>query len=352
MCLYPRKMINKKYTVTEKNGGCVPTMPITGKDEYGHNIYDTRIAYVQIPCGHCSECRKEKSREWQVRLTEEIREQWKYKYFVTLTFSNQALINIHKKTGLGQDSNDIAKYAVRHMLEKYRKQYKHSLRHWLITELGHEGTERIHLHGILFSNEKLEFEPTEEKYFYTWKHWKYGNIYVGDYVTTRTVNYIIKYVNKIDKDHPGFEGKILTSPGIGKSFLEREISKTYKYIPKQSKDYYRLENGAKIALPTYYKNKRYNENERELIWREKMDQQEQKEIIAGNIYDLHSTRTEELSNVLNKAQEINIKLGYGDNSAAFRKRNYSTWNMLSHAEKLEILEKNRKKIQKNLHKSK
>ena len=46
-----------------------------------------------------------------------------------------------------------------------RKRTKKSIRHWLVTELGHEGTERIHLHGIIFTEEP-EIIETDWKYGY------------------------------------------------------------------------------------------------------------------------------------------------------------------------------------------
>ena len=81
MCLYPKFIINRKYTVTKKNGGNVPT------------IKDPRTKYVPVGCGKCMECRKQKSRGWQVRLHEEIRNR-NDGLFVTLSFSDQSLINL------------------------------------------------------------------------------------------------------------------------------------------------------------------------------------------------------------------------------------------------------------------
>ena len=36
------------------------------------------------------------------------------------------------------------------MLERIRKKTGKSIKHWFITELGHEKTERLHLHGIVW----------------------------------------------------------------------------------------------------------------------------------------------------------------------------------------------------------
>lgn len=259
-------MINKKYTVTKKNGGCVPSMPIIGKDNNGWDIYDTRVGEVMIPCGRCEECLKAKARNWTARLIEEIPIH-KYNYFITLTFDPIQLGILSKKTGIGE-TNPIVGIAIRRMLERWRKTYKTSLKHWFITELGHEGTERIHAHGLIFSNTPLEFECIEQKkdgIMAKWKYWKYGNIFVGTYVNGRTINYLMKYVTKIDTDHKHFVGYIFCSPGLGKAWLEK-MQSIYKYTPGSHLDYMRLPNGTKVKLPVYYKNKCYNEEERELIW--------------------------------------------------------------------------------------
>ena len=125
MCLYPRLIANPKYRATEKNGGVIPQM------------VDKRVGMVPIGCGKCMECTKKKSREWQVRLQEEIRHD-KTGQFVTLTFSDESLNKIEKQlkevydeeTGeilvlKGYDKdNAIATKGVRLFLERWRKKYK------------------------------------------------------------------------------------------------------------------------------------------------------------------------------------------------------------------------------------
>jgi len=151
MCLYPNLIKNRKYTVTKKNGGNVP--PIT----------DPRVQYVPVGCGKCMECRKQKARQWQLRLTEDIKTNKNAK-FIALTFDEKQLTTLYDHVKFRQPhlqgydiDNEIAILAVRRFLERWRKEYKTSLRHWLVTELGHEGTEHLHLHGIVWTN-----EPSEE----------------------------------------------------------------------------------------------------------------------------------------------------------------------------------------------
>ena len=150
MCLYSELRENKKWKPNKKNGGNPPI------------IKDPRTKWVAYRCGKCMECRKQKAREWSVRLQEEVKEDRTGK-FVTLTFSNESIYKIIHGDRLNQPiknldgyelDNEIAKTAVRRFLERWRKKHKKSVKHWLITELGqpsnkigHQGTENLHLSG-------------------------------------------------------------------------------------------------------------------------------------------------------------------------------------------------------------
>ena len=311
-------MQNKKYTATKKNGGVIPKRPVIAKTWFGEDVYDDRVLKIEIPCGNCIECCKQKARNWQIRLNEEIKDE-NYKYFITLTFAPQELEKLVKETGVGE-TNAIMTIAVRRMLEKWRKTHKKSLKHWLITELGHQGTERIHAHGIIWSPIPLEVTPTQDKGMYQWKYWRYGHIYVGEYVSARTVNYIVKYVTKIDTDHKSFRPIILTSPGMGKQWIDR-MHYYYSYVRGKALDYYVMPNGTKLKLPTYYKNKLYNEEQREEIWRDFMDKDQ--EAVMGNIYLNAEENKPTIDRIKDKACEENTKAGYGNNTAQWKKKPYN-----------------------------
>ena len=61
MCLNPSYIKNRKYLPNKKNGGVVPP------------VSDMRVLYVPVGCGVCIECKKQKSRQWQIRLKEDIK---------------------------------------------------------------------------------------------------------------------------------------------------------------------------------------------------------------------------------------------------------------------------------------
>lgn len=302
MCLFPKLIENKKYKPNKKNGGVIP------------DVYDKRVLAVPIACGQCIECRKKKAREWQIRMLEEIKTSKNGK-FVTLTFSNESIKDLYNddkvKPLKGYDKdNKAAKIAMRRFLERWRKKTKKSVRHWAVTELGHNGTENIHIHGILFTD-----KTTDE----IRNIWQYGNIWVGDYVNERTVNYIIKYITKIDKDHKHYQSKILTSAGIGKSFINTINAEKAKYIPGKTKEYTKTRSGHKIGIPIYYRNKIYSEEEREKLWIEKLDE--------GNRYvngkKINIKENEELyKEHLKEAQKQNDRLGYGNGQFDWNEKKY------------------------------
>ena len=259
MCLYPIMMRNPKYLPNKKNKGS----PETPSDE--------RLLWVPVGCGKCEQCMKQRADSWRVRLMEEIKAN-KSGVFVTLTINpdNLEKLTEEAKTNVRSDvkqtiDDEVARLAVRRFLERWRKKFKKSVKHWLITELGHTGTERLHLHGIIFTENKEEIED----------RWGYGWVYIGQYVNEKTVNYIIKYCTKRDKDHPNWRGKIYCSAGIGSS---------YKHNNK-NQEYYRDRQGFIHALPHYYKNKAYTELEREKLWLAKIE--ENAGFIKGKKYYLN-----------------------------------------------------------------
>jgi len=293
MCLYPKLIDNRKYKPTKKNGYNPPPKP-----------QDQRVLYVPVGCGRCIECMKKKSNEWKVRLSEEIRVN-NTGCFVTLTFSEESLNKI--KSALDKTQyysyeidNEIASYAVRHFTELWRKHHKKTIRHFLITELGHNGTERIHLHGILFTKEITEIP----------KIWKYGFVYIGSYVNEKTINYIAKYITKIDTHHKEYKSKIFSSKGLGANYLNRIDSFNNEFKLTETNETYRYPNGRKGGLPIYYRNKLWTEDEREELWKQKLDKEE-RYVLGQKISTATAEGEKDYHETLRQARLINYQKGYG-----------------------------------------
>jgi len=298
MCLYPRLVKNPKYIPNKKNGGNVP------------EVKDPRTRLVPIGCGKCIECMKQKARGWNIRLQEEIKTNKSGK-FVTLTFNNEAVKEISnniKLTGYELD-NEIATIGIRRYLERWRKKHKKSVKHWFITELGQHSTENIHLHGIMFTDEINDISDI----------WGYGYVYIGDYVNSKTINYITKYVTKTDIKHKEYTQKILCSKGIGSNYTNTHNSKLNKYNDEKTDETYKVRQGQKINMPTYYRNKIYTDEEKESLWINKLNQQ----IRYVNGLKIDISKGEKIYyDALKAAQIRNKRLGYGDNEVNWEKKEY------------------------------
>ena len=326
MCLYPRLIINPKYKANKKNGGCLPP------------VLDDRVLYVPIKCNRCMECRKQISREWQARLLEDIKHNKNGK-FITLTFTDKSIhelcqeeIKLKLKNGDTEEStkikidelkgyskdNAIATKAVRLFLERWRKKYKKSLRHWLVTEIGHNGTENIHLHGIIWTNEKLEEVERIWKYGYVWKG-KQTDFGIENYVNEKTVGYITKYITKIDQDHKSYKGLILTSAGIGAGYMNRTDWTKNRYQGDKTKEYFRTQTGHKISLPIYWRNKIYSEEEREKLWIHKLNKQER--WVCGEKVKIDQGE-EQYKLLLQYYRRKNTELGYDDGLVDYNRELY------------------------------
>ena len=127
---------------------------------------------------------------------------------------------------------------------------------------GENNTERYHLHGLIWGDANGEL---------TKSLWQYGFVFIGQYVNEKTINYITKYITKLDEKHKNFTPITLCSPGIGKGYLNRSDSELNRYREKKTIETYRLRNGTKINLPIYYRNKIYTEEEREKLFLEKIE---------------------------------------------------------------------------------
>lgn len=304
MCLYPKLMNNKKYTINKKNGGVIPPIPTKSGE------IDKRVLQVPIPCGKCKECMKKRSRDWTIRLTEELKTD-QIAQFVTLTFNTEALEDLSQEItadGYSMD-NAIATIAIRRFLERWRKKYKKSVKHWLVTELGAGRYEHLHIHGIIWTSEKEEIKNI----------WKYGYVFIGEYVSDKTITYITKYITKIDIQHKEYKPKILCSPGLGKSYLNRYDAEKNSYNEEKTNENYTTKMGNKTQLPTYYRNKIYTEEEKEKLWIKKLN--ENVRYVNGIKINMN-TESEKYYKILETAQKQNEKLGYGSDKIDWNQKKY------------------------------
>lgn len=238
MCTRPKIIKNPAFKPNKKNGW------------KGKECDDERKRYIPVPCGECEECCKARSSAWRVRMTEEVKT-YPESRFVTLTFNEQSLNKLIDEAG--DEPDKIFKLAVHRFRERYRARKGKSVRYVLISELGHQGTERLHLHGIVNDVAGLS------------ELWGYGFVYVGYSMNERCINYVVKYIMK--RDPRGYKSRVLCSNGIGSG---KKIEKSEEDVPEEKS--YTLRNGRKVAMPEYYRRKMYTEEQRGRMWTKRLDE--------------------------------------------------------------------------------
>lgn len=249
-CLSPITIRNPKYISNDKNHGCPPPCP------------RPEMRYLRVDCGKCFQCMRKRAMQWRFRLHQEYKySDHKRFHFVTLTFSDDALFNLRSEFP-GKDDNYICKVALRRFLERYRKKYGVSLRHFMVTELGGQN-DRIHMHGMIVDC-KCGFWK-RNKYFadipLLTDLWSYGFVFIG-WCNDRSISYITKYLMKVDSKHLDFRPKLFVSPGFGKMYVVRNS----QYHRDHDIWYCYTSSGYKISMPRYYKLKIWSDLERLLHW--------------------------------------------------------------------------------------
>lgn len=196
--------------------------------------------FIDVPCGKCHSCRKQKANAWRLRLNSEF-EKYPNSVFITLTFNNEYLRRFKYEPNR----------AVRLWLDRIRKRLGKQVRHFVIGEYG-ETTNRFHYHGILFDvPDNFTVDTLSET-------WQYGFCYIG-WCTKKTITYILKYITKVDDSGKTVKiPRIVASKGLGVHFVEQ-----YRNEPLKTRKmpFLTVGNGAKIPLPRYIKQKMFDEDE-------------------------------------------------------------------------------------------
>lgn len=235
MCLQTRFIKNPRYRPNKKNKGR-PELPRAAE-----------LLYVPIKCGECIECRKEKAREWEFRLENELCGDETAR-FVTLTFNEEKLAELQRETN---DNNALCARAIELLCKRCEREIK-TLKHWFINEQGHEGTERIHLHGFVWGVGAIE--AVKEK-------WTFGYVFDSGLPQGGAIKYCVKYTYKFDDKHPDFKQKVFASKGIGKKWLETVEAK--RMTEREVEEPARLMDGRKMKLPMYFYRKIMSDRARE-----------------------------------------------------------------------------------------
>lgn len=229
--------------------------------------------YIEVPCGTCYLCRKRRANSWRVRLLEELNDTSNFVYngstrkrclFTTFTFRDDVLPSDRR--------DDIAVY-LRKWRDLWRKKFGKSPRYFCTTDKGSQYG-RLHLHLLIFEpyNYNLNRYIDIEELKLLDCMWRFGFVdrdtdwirssrgvtYVTGYVSGANLEKdAIKHGKPICKEALQYVPYIFVSNGLGKGYVERA-----RHLFKTGEDMYYFYNGFKYALPTYYRNKFYDDETR------------------------------------------------------------------------------------------
>lgn len=208
--------------------------------------------WMDFPCGKCEPCLKRRVSGWSFRLTKEGQRSHAA-HFVTLTY-NTDYVPITKNGFMSLNKRDLQLFykRLRKLSPKLPK-----IKYYSVGEYGGK-TFRPHYHVILFNADISNVE----------KAWKLGEIHVGQ-VSEASVGYTLKYVCKpgkipLHQNDDRIPEFATMSKRLGDNYITPSIIAWHKADLK-NRYYTPLKDGKKIALPRYYKDKIYCQEEREYI---------------------------------------------------------------------------------------
>ncbi|AXH77917.1 MAG: replication initiator protein [Microviridae sp.] len=249
--------------------------------------------YILVPCGKCNFCLQNKRVQWAFRNNQELKDALTA-HFITLTYDEEHLPTERDRhdtfTYVTLKKNDLIKFH-KHLktcqtraLMKIRKErqlrgeeYKRLKKKWRIKyySTGEYGTKRKrpHYHCLIFNLHPYVIEKLEEN-----KLWTKGNIHFGD-VNQASINYVSKYLIDKDETQQGWDERqqpfALMSKGIGIGYLRKKHYHKARGDHITEYRYYCLDNGHKVKMPRYYKEKIFSKIEREIGAKQAMQRQDE-----------------------------------------------------------------------------
>lgn len=209
---------------------------------------DTKNRHL-VPCGKCVACLQRRRHDWIFRLNQELKIS-SSEYFITLTYDDRCL---------PRDFNDnpcVNKPDVQKFMKRLRKCIEpYKIRYFLVSEYG-EKYLRPHYHFILFNfpDDQYDIQKVLDKC------WTFGFVDVRP-VNPARIAYVTKYIiTNVRQESILVKNFMLCSkrPAIGSNYINPSIVNFHR---ENQADYVQLR-GRKFAMPRYYREKIFNQNER------------------------------------------------------------------------------------------
>lgn len=251
---------------------CITPLTIRLNDSKGERS-------IPVPCGKCPACYKRRASQWSFRLMQQQKVS-QSSYFITLTYDTDH-VPITPNLFLSLRYRDLQLYfkRVRKAHDQHAKATNTDaprIKYYAVGEYGAK-SKRPHYHVLVFDCKlELMFEKNDLLYLqmsmngktqFKAKHWDHGMVTVGA-VNIKSVGYCLKYMSKVsqvgrfERDDRKPE-KALMSKGLGANYLTPQMIEYHRNdILKRM---YCMVEGKKVSMPRYYKNRIYNEQERNKV---------------------------------------------------------------------------------------
>lgn len=186
---------------------------------------------IELPCGKCTECRKQQRLMWALRCQHEA-SMHDRNAMLTLTYNERTCPD-------GLQPRDM-QLVIKRLRHHYGK-----LRYFYCGEYG-DRTHRPHYHALIFGEDFLagavDFDASNKVNPIVTEIWGNGHVLVSP-VTTESICYVAGYVNKKMADEDTFV-QMSRRPGIGHGWLD-------KYSDDLRRGYAVLGN-RQVAIPKRY----------------------------------------------------------------------------------------------------
>ncbi|AXF52772.1 MAG: replication initiator protein [Microviridae sp.] len=248
-CLNPITIKNPRFKKGKKNGLSDPYCSEEAREsQRAIDACYPYIPYIQIPCGVCLGCLRDKANEWRVRLFhEQMYGNHTSTLCLTLTVSDEYIEKF-------KDRKSVALcFRAFHDRLRYYTPGRRTPKHFYISELG-EKRGRLHFHGFIWDAEVRDHQIAAA--------WRYGFICAKPLRSYKQLAYCAKYVTKpaVRWHKP----MVFCSPGLGAGYFEQQQWIDWNHSPS---DLAPINNCVKFerfvyAMPAYYRSKIFSHVER------------------------------------------------------------------------------------------
>lgn len=228
--------------------------PVMIKDDNG----DRR----PFPCGKCPPCLARRVHGWAFRFKEELKRS-NSACVITLTYDSQYFDeeNVSPEGELQLSLRHLQLFFKR-LRKAHGKDYLYRIKYYAVGEYGSDRF-RPHYHILLF-NSRLELIQDS---------WSKGSVYYDVEFKDAAVYYCLKYMmkwsnSKYAKNLSNSDRKpefSVMSKRIGDNYVKNDSMVRWHKADLGNRMYLNLPGNVKVAMPRYYKDKIYSDEEREEI---------------------------------------------------------------------------------------